>query len=193
MWGFEFRGPSSTDSIALSTKGGQGSDHNSDDDAEVSGKRRKHGRGPAKENGLVSSAPKAPLVSFEPRRVKKDIELGQALIHKLDTEKGIEENILGSSEKDKFEGDKSVSGSIGVVIARGTNIVKGLEGIEILDVVDTYMWQVHGLDYYGMIELKEAPKGLCHVRAENKNSHDEQSTATAEWENKLDSTWKSRL
>ena len=97
MWGFECRGPSSTYSIALSTKGGQGSDHNSDDDAEVSGKRRIHGRGPAKENGLVSSSHKAPLVSSEPRRVKKDIELGQALIHKLDTEKGIEENILGSS------------------------------------------------------------------------------------------------
>ena len=139
MWGFECRGPSSTDSIALSTKVGQGSDHNSDDNAEVSGKRRRHGRGPAKENDLVSSAPKAPLVSFEPRRVKKDIELGQALIHKLDTEKGIEENILGSSEKDKFEGDKSVSGSIGVVIAISTNTVKGLEGLELLDVVATYM------------------------------------------------------
>ena len=79
-------------------------------------------------------------MSSEPRRVKKDIELGQALIHKLDTKKGIEESILGSSEKDKFEGDKSVSGSIGVVIARGTNTVKGLEALEILDVVATYMW-----------------------------------------------------
>ena len=139
MWGFECRGPSSTDSIALSTKGGQGSDHNSDDDAEVSGKRRRHGRVPAKENDLISSAPKAHLVSSKPRRVKKDIELGHALIHKIDTEKGIEENILGSSEKDKFEGDKSVRGSIGVVIARGTNTVKGLEGLELLDVVATYM------------------------------------------------------
>ena len=98
MWGFECKDPSSTDSIELSTKGGQGSDHNSDDDAEVSGKRRRHDRGPAKENDLVSSDPKAPLVSFEPRQVKKGIKIGQALIHKLDTEKGIEENILGSSE-----------------------------------------------------------------------------------------------
>ena len=44
-----------------------------------------------------------------------------------------------------------------------------------------------------MIELKEPPKGLCHVREESKNSHDEQSTAAAEWEKKLDSTWKARL
>ena len=103
-------------------------------------KDSRHVRGPTKENDLVSSAPKAPLVSSKPRKVKKDIEYGQALIQKLDIEKGIEENILGSSEKDKFEGDKSVSGSIGVVMARGTNIVKGLEGLEILDVVATYMW-----------------------------------------------------
>lgn len=186
-------GPSSTGSIPLTAKGGQGSDHNSDDDAEVSGKRRRHGRGPAKENDPVSSAPKAPPVSSEPRRVKKDIELGQALIRKLDSEKGIEENILGSSEQDKFEGDKSISGSIGVVIVRGTNTVKGLEGLELLDVVATYLWRVHGLDYYGMIELKEPPKGLRHVRAESKNNHDEQSTAAAEWEKKLDSTWQARL
>ena len=89
MWGFECRGPSSIDSIELSTKGGQGSDHNSDDDAEVSGKRRRHGRGPAKENDLISSAPKAPLVSSKPRQVRKDIELGHDLIHQLDAEKGI--------------------------------------------------------------------------------------------------------
>jgi hypothetical protein len=35
-------GPSSTGSIPSSAKGGQGSDHNSDDDAEVSGKQGIH-------------------------------------------------------------------------------------------------------------------------------------------------------
>ena len=50
------------------------------------------------------------------------------------------------------------------------------------------MWRVHGLDYYGMIELKEPPKGLRHMRVESKNNHDEQSTGAAEWEKKLDST-----
>ena len=71
--------------------------------------------------------------------------------------------------------------------------MKGLEGLELLDVVATYMWWVHGLDYYGMIDLKEPHKGLRNVIAESKNNHDEQSTAAAEWEKKLDSTWKARL
>ena len=44
-----------------------------------------------------------------------------------------------------------------------------------------------------MIELKEPPKGLHHVRVESKNNHDEQSIAAAEWEKKLDSTKKARL
>ena len=49
------------------------------------------------------------------------------------------------------------------------------------------------MDYYGIIELKEPPKGLRHVREESKNNNDEQSTAEAEWEKKLDSTWKYSL
>ena len=57
----------------------------------------------------------------------------------------------------------------------------------------TYMRRVHGLDYYGMIELKEPPKGLRHVRAESKNNHDDKSIVAAEWEKTLDSTWKDRL
>eukprot|EP01018_Ginkgo_biloba_P034306 Gb_37971 [translate_table: standard] len=187
-------GPSATGSTPLSAKGGQGSDHNSEDDAEVSGKRRRHGRGPAKENDLISSAPKAPPVSSELRRVQKDIDQGQALIRKLDAEKGIEENILGSLEQDKSEGEKSLSGSMGpIVIVRGVNTVKGLEGLELLDVVVTYLWRVHGVDYYGMTELKEPPKGVRHVRVESKNNYEEQSAATAEWEKKLDLTWQARL
>uniref|UniRef100_A0A0C9QWQ1 TSA: Wollemia nobilis Ref_Wollemi_Transcript_3537_2841 transcribed RNA sequence n=1 Tax=Wollemia nobilis TaxID=56998 RepID=A0A0C9QWQ1_9CONI len=181
-------GPSAIGSMSSSAKGGQGSDHNSDDDAEVSGKRRRHGRGPAKENDLISSAPKALPVSSDPKRVKKDIEFGQALIRKLDAEKGIEENILGGSEQG---GEKSLSDSIGVVIVRSTNAVKGLEGLELLDVVVTYLWRVHGLDYYGMVELKEPPKGLRHIRVESKSNIDE--AASAEWEKKLDSTWEARL
>lgn len=184
-------GPGATGSIPSSAKGGQGSDQNSDDDAEISGKRRRHGRGPAKENDLISSAPKAHPVSSDPRRIKKDIDLGQALIRKLDAEKGIDDNILGGSEQDKFDGEKSLSGSIGVVIVRGANTVKGYEGIELLDVVVTYLWRVHGLDYYGMTELKEPPKGLRHIRVESKNNNDE--TAAVEWEKKLDTTWEARL
>lgn len=184
-------GPGATGSIPSSAKGGQGSDQNSDDDAEISGKRRRHGRGPAKENDLISSAPKAHPVSSDPRRIKKDIDLGQALIRKLDAEKGIDDNILGGSEQDKFDGEKSLSGSIGVVIVRGANTVKGYEGLELLDVVVTYLWRVHGLDYYGMTELKEPPKGLRHIRVESKNNSDE--TAAVEWEKKLDTTWEARL
>eukprot|EP00252_Welwitschia_mirabilis_P022310 TRINITY_DN5_c0_g2_i1.p1 TRINITY_DN5_c0_g2~~TRINITY_DN5_c0_g2_i1.p1 ORF type:complete len:709 (+),score=165.77 TRINITY_DN5_c0_g2_i1:170-2296(+) len=182
-------GPNVTPS---STKGGQSSDHNSDEDADFNGKRRRYARGATRENDVALTAVKAPGVSNDPRRIKKDVEITQALIRKLDAEKGIVDNILAGSEQDNVS-DKSLSGSMALVIVRGKNAVKGLEGVELLDVTVTYLWRVHGLDYYGMIELKEAPKGLRHVRAENKSSYEEQSAAAAEWEKKLESTWQARL
>ncbi|KAJ7298292.1 hypothetical protein O6H91_09G000300 [Diphasiastrum complanatum] len=166
----------------------------SDEDADVSGKRRKSVKNSARDKEF-DAAPKAPAITCEPKRISKDIEQVQALIRKLDLEKGIGPNILTSSEQQKLDADRSVSGSsLGpIVIVRGANQVKGLEGLELLDVMLSYLWRVHGLDYYGMIELKESPKGLRHVRTEGKTSEEMTTAAAAEWEKKLDSTWQSRL
>ncbi|KAF8403501.1 hypothetical protein HHK36_011605 [Tetracentron sinense] len=174
-----------------SNKSGQASDPNSDDEADTAGKRRRHGRGPAKEND-ISAAPKAHPVSSEPRRIQGDIEQAQALVRKLDAEKMIKENILCDVDNHKMDSEKSHGGSMGpIIIIRGLTSVKGLEGIELLDTLITYLWRIHGLDYYGLIETNEA-KGLRHVRAEGKN-FDETSTAGADWEKKLDSFWQGRL
>ncbi|KAI3924223.1 hypothetical protein MKW98_032424 [Papaver atlanticum] len=176
-------------SPTLASKSGNGSDPNSEDEAETGSKRRRHGRGPARENDLLSAAPKAHPVSSEPRRIEADIGQAQSLVRKLDKEKGIEENILCSVDNDK-DGAKSHAGSMGpIIIIRGLTSVKGLEGMELLDTLLTYLWRVHGLDYYGVIETNEA-KGLRHVRVEGK-SYDE--TAAAEWEKKVDSSWQARL
>ncbi|XP_057548427.1 serrate RNA effector molecule-like [Amaranthus tricolor] len=171
-------------------KSGQTSEPNSEDEADVGGKRRRHGRLQAKESDF-SAAPKAHPVSSEPKRIQIDIELAQALVTKLDSEKGIEDNILSKDDTDKMNRERSHSGSIGpVIIIRGLTSVKGLEGVELLDTLVTYLWRVHGVDYYGMIETAE-PKGLRHVRAEGKNS--DASSNAVEWEKKLDSYWQDRL
>lgn len=179
---------------AAANKSGNTSDPNSEDETDVGGKRRRHGRGPAKENDL-SIAPKAHAVSNEPKRIQVDIAQAQALVYKVDSEKGIEDNILSSTNHDKLEGEKSHGGSMGrIIIIRGLTTVKGLEGAELLDTLLTYLWRVHGIDYYGMSESNEA-KGLRHVRADGKN-YDGSTAAPgsgADWEKNLDSFWKERL
>ncbi|XP_020580356.1 serrate RNA effector molecule [Phalaenopsis equestris] len=184
-------GPSLTSST--SNKSGNASDPNSEDEPDVSGKRRRHGRGPAKENDL-STAPKAHTVSCEPRRIQLDILQAQALVRKVDSEKGIEDNVLSSTDHDKLEADNAHGGSMGpIIIIRGLTTVKGLEGAELLDTLITYLWRVHGIDYYGMSETNEA-KGLRHVRADSKAfDGSNPSVSGAEWEKKLDSFWKERL
>ncbi|PKA57563.1 Serrate RNA effector molecule [Apostasia shenzhenica] len=184
-------GPSFTSS--MSNKSGNASDPNSEDESEVGGKRRRHGRGPAKEND-VSAAPKAHLVSCEPRRIQVDLEQAQSLVRKLDTEKGIEDNILSSTDHDKLEAEKSHGGSMGpIIIIRGLTTVKGLEGAELLDTLLTYLWRAHGLDYYGMTETNEA-KGLRHVRPDNKTFDVPNTSGNgADWEMKLDLFWRQRL
>lgn len=182
------RGPGTN--ASSTSKSGQVSDANSDDEPDTSGKRRRPGRGQTKEADL-SAAPKAHPVSSEPRRVQVDVEQAQALVRKLDSEKGIEENILGGADNDKINREKSHGGSSGpVIIIRGLTSVKGLEGIDLLDTLLTYLWRIHGLDYYGMTETSEA-KGLRHVRAEGKGS--ESGNNGADWEKKLDSRWQERL
>jgi hypothetical protein len=173
-----------------SNKSGQTSAPNSDDEVDLGGKRRRHGRGLAKETDL-SAGPKAHPISSEPRRIQVDIEQAQALVRKLDIEKGIMENILCGSDNDIGNREKSHGGSTGpVIIIRSLTSVKGLEGIELLDTLISYLWRIHGLDYYGMVETSEA-KGFRHVRAEGKSS--DMTNDGAEWEKKLDSCWQERL
>ncbi|CAN6557430.1 unnamed protein product [Malus baccata var. baccata] len=175
---------------AASNKPGHNSEPNSEDETDVGGKRRRPGREPNKENVLLSAAPKAHPVSSEPRRIQVDIEQAQALVRKLDSEKGIVENILYGPDNDKNR-EKLHGGSTGpVIIIRGLTSVKGLEGIELLDTLITYLWRIHGLDYYGMSESNEA-KGLRHVRAEGKSSN--LTSNGNEWEEKLDLRWQERL
>ncbi|GAB2274480.1 hypothetical protein Dimus_009251 [Dionaea muscipula] len=171
-------------------KSGQTSELNSEDEADGGGKRRHHGR-PSVKDANPSAAPKAHPISSELRRILVDIELAQALVGKLDSEKAIEDNILSGVDNEKISRDKPHSGTIGpVVIVRGLTSVKGLEGVELLDSLVTYLWRVHGVDYYGMTEVAEA-KGLRHVRAEGKNS--DVSGDGVEWEKKLDTRWQERL
>uniref|UniRef100_A0ACD6AD51 Uncharacterized protein n=1 Tax=Avena sativa TaxID=4498 RepID=A0ACD6AD51_AVESA len=175
---------------AAASKSGNGSDGNSEDDGDGD-KRRKHGRGSSKETDHLSAAPKAHPVSSEPRRVQVDIEQTLGLVRKLDTEKGIQGNILSSGDHEKSDIDKSHIGSMGpIIIVRGLTTVKGLEGVELLDTLLTYLWRIHGVDYYGMSETNAA-KGLRHVRADNKTAS-APNVSAADWEKKLDTFWQER-
>ncbi|CAN6193126.1 unnamed protein product [Urochloa humidicola] len=173
------------------SKPGSGGDGNSDDDMD-SDKRRKHGKDSSKGTDSLSAAPKAHPVSSESRRIQADIEQTLALVRKLDAEKGIEGNVLLSGDHDKSDVDKSHIGSMGpIIIIRGLTTVKGLEGVELLDTILTYLWRIHGVDYYGTSESHEA-KGFRHVRVDNKTSSTPDANA-ADWEKKLDTFWQERL
>ncbi|KAK6164013.1 hypothetical protein DH2020_000877 [Rehmannia glutinosa] len=126
------------------------------------------------------------------RKLAKDFQLDlQSSCSKLDSEKGIEDNVLCRADNDRMSRDKSHGSSSGpVIIIRGLTSIKGLEGVELLDTLLTYLWRIHGVDYYGLVESNEA-KGLRHVRVDGKTSN---AIGNAnEWENKLDSHWQERL
>lgn len=172
---------------ASASKAGQTADTHSENEVDAGGKMKRHERGLAKDTDINKAHP----VSSEPRRIIIDIEQAQALVRKLDLEKGVEDNILCRTDNERTSRDKSHGSSTGpVIIIRGSTSVKGLEGIELLDTLVTYLWRIHGVDYYGLIETNE-PRGLRHVRADGKNSD---ATGNGdEWEKKLDSFWKERL
>ncbi|CAA0841375.1 Serrate RNA effector molecule [Striga hermonthica] len=163
---------------------------NSDDEPDAAAKRKRPGHAGAKESDILS-APKAHPICSEPRRILIDIEQAQALVRKLDSEKGIEDNVLWRADNDRTGRDKSHGSSSGpVIIIRGLNTIKGLEGVELLDTLLTYLWRIHRVDYYGLVESNEA-KGLRHVRVEGKSS--EGAINGNEWEKRLDSKWQERL
>ncbi|CAK9208111.1 unnamed protein product [Sphagnum troendelagicum] len=166
----------------------------SEDDGDMGAKGKRQSRS-TKKSQEINAAPKAPAGSSDPKRVLKDIELCQSLIRKLDSEKGIEGNILAPADQQNVEGDRSIStGSFGpIVIVRSGNQVKGLEGIELLDVMLTYMWRVHSVDYYGMVELKEPPRRLRHIRGTVDPKNVGEDPGFGEWEKKLESMWQARL
>ncbi|KAJ0603044.1 putative transcription factor C2H2 family [Helianthus annuus] len=181
-------GPGVTASSA--NKSGRTSNPASEDESDLAGKKRRHGR-ISKETDSFSAAPEAHPISSEHRRIQADVEQAQALVKKLDFEKGIEDNILSRADNERSHRDKSHSESSGpVVFIRGSTSVKGLEGVELLDTLLTYLYRVHGLDYYGMSEKSE-PKGFRHVRADSKNS--DVKINGSEWEKKLDTRWQERL
>lgn len=159
---------------------------------ETDDRRRRNGRGFAKEQEF-DTPPKAPTIFCEPRRIEKDVEQARALVRKLDGEKGIERNILSTSETDKPDGERGSGGKMNVVVVRNAtnNHCQGYEGVELLDVVITYLWRIHNVDYYGFKEYKEQPKVMRHVRGESKVNED--MAASVEWEKKLDATWQGRL
>jgi hypothetical protein len=169
------------------SKSGNNSSKNLDA-VEGDGKKGKHGKG---SDDSYYATSKAHPVSSEVRRIQIDIEQAQALIRKLDSKKGIENNVLSSSDHEKSYMNKS-HGSVGpIVIIQGSSTVKGLEGAELLDTLVTYLWRIHGVDYYGMSETNE-PKGLRHVKADAR-TYNGASSNGAEWENKLDSFWQDRI
>ncbi|KAG8047863.1 hypothetical protein GUJ93_ZPchr0008g12964 [Zizania palustris] len=116
------------------------------------------------------------------------LDIGPGL---TDSEKGIENNVLSGSDHDRVDKDKSHGSTGPIVIIRGSSSVKGLEGSELLDTLVTYLWRIHGVDYYGTSETNE-PKGLRHVKADSRMFNGASSNA-AEWEKKLDSFWKDRI
>lgn len=120
---------------------------------------------PTKETELSSGAPEVHPVNSETRLIQVDIEQMQALVLKLDAEKGIEGNDLCNKDYNK------------------------LKGVEWLYTLNTNLWQVHGLDYYGMFETHDT-KCIKHVRTGSK-AHI--GSDISNWENVLESYWQNRL
>ena len=105
----------------------------------------------------------------------KDLNQARLLIAKVDAEKGINENLLLSSQQNgvfaQFVPVKNSDGSITT-----------LGGIELLNVMITYLWDVHAINYYRMAEL-----GNDLITLEENN------LAAAEVEETSDSVWQGRL
>ncbi|KAG8058110.1 hypothetical protein GUJ93_ZPchr0002g26790 [Zizania palustris] len=153
---------------------------------------RMYYKSPLKETEPLSVAPVAHPVSSHHRRIRTDTNQTLALVKKLDEEKGIVENILSTSCYGGLYVDKSLNETMDpIVLVRGLTTVKTLEGYELLDTLLTYLWRVHGVDYYGMSESENA-KGLRHVRYD-KEGADTSTGNAADWEKKLDSFWNERL
>lgn len=110
---------------------------------------------------------KAQPASYEPRRIQVDIEQARALVLKLDKEKRVNGNDLSNKDYNK------------------------LKGVELLDTLTAYLWQIHGLDYYGMSETDDF-YGFRHVMATG-NTRTGCDINGDDWEKQRDSYWQKRL
>lgn len=152
-----------------------------EEDGDGEARRRRGGdrRGKEREG---ESAPKVPKAAASEERVKSDLNRALALMKKLDEEKGVAGNaVTGMVEEEGGMGKKSIS-------------VKGkvVEGVELLDVVLTYLWRVHGADYYGGSEVASVPKGSRTVR-ESSEREEVGPKSGSGWEEKVDGFWIARL
>eukprot|EP00850_Spirogloea_muscicola_P013334 SM000090S24296 [mRNA] locus=s90:133745:139085:+ [translate_table: standard] len=170
-------GPAATRSIA---------DAPSDEDADHGAKRRRHSSHQVADRKQdADAAPLAPAGLSSPERVKLDVIMARGLITKLDAEKGVNDsNPLAKSDSKDDDSE--------MVVIQGPSQARSLEGTELLDVLLTYLWRVHGVDYYGGTELKGLLKGLRHLRS-GKAVVDDNEAATTEWAKKVDAAWEARL
>lgn len=125
------------------------------------------------------------------KRILNDINLERSLIKKLDREKGIEENILLVDKDSKVD---IIDGGP-LVILKSCKHIKKLEGVELLEMLRIYLWRVHFVDYYGMMEYKDKPKKnrLKSAPKAKINESGIEDTIFLEWEKKLETTWQTRL
>eukprot|EP00897_Mesotaenium_endlicherianum_P007607 jgi/Mesen1/6875/ME000352S05930 len=184
------------------------------DDADGGAKRRRTsggGRGPHSRDPAEEAAPRVSSAAAEPPRVAEDIRTSRVLALKLDEEKGVTENPLtaGLKESEGADADAAAAAQKGavapppvVVVVHGPHqTTLELEGLRLLDTLLTYLWRVHGLDYYGGAELKGLPRGVRHVRAEppgkggSKPQHQPEPTAAdfEKWAARIDGAWRARL
>lgn len=68
-----------------------------------------------------------------------------------------------------------------------------LGGIKLLDTLLTYLWKVHGVDYYGGTELRGFPRGLRTIRGQEKAEKGEYDEKKDGWSDVVDKAWKTRL
>ncbi|WZZ04681.1 hypothetical protein YC2023_090602 [Brassica napus] len=134
-------------------KAGRSSEPNSEDEADGDGKRRPVKRESAGTD--VLAAPKAPSFTSDPKRILTDIEQTQALVRKLDAEKGIKENVLSGSETEK-SGRDNVHSAKGMRHVRAEGKGSDAKGDESENKFDSH-WQerLKGPDPLEVMAAKE--------------------------------------
>ncbi|CAI5464464.1 unnamed protein product [Closterium sp. Yama58-4] len=89
---------------------------------------------------------------------------------------------------------------IRVPAGEGAGEARWLAGVGLLDAVLTYLWRVHGADYYGGTELRGLPKGLRHVRANEGEEGKGDGAGGGDggegfeaWARRVDEVWRVRV
>eukprot|EP00271_Cylindrocystis_brebissonii_P005834 TRINITY_DN18169_c0_g1_i1.p1 TRINITY_DN18169_c0_g1~~TRINITY_DN18169_c0_g1_i1.p1 ORF type:complete len:940 (+),score=181.73 TRINITY_DN18169_c0_g1_i1:351-3170(+) len=213
----------------LADKERTGDDLSADDDDDDGRFRKSRDRSSRSERDARSQQKAAPKVPFQassaPQRVAHDLQQAWALVVKLDAEKGVTPSALlhgePRMEKEGEEDGKMDAGDAATVAPQTLTIKTGskameeegeaqeeekvLEGAEFLDVYLTYLWRVHGVDYYGARESQGGPPrgGLRTIRAgEKEDTEEEGEAAKGEKEKseegqvvlkRVDDRWQARI